>query len=61
MVIKILTRKKKGLDRTVVAMIALEIVTDAGFQKLVHNLDENFKLPSKTNIKEHLLPQVYKI
>jgi hypothetical protein len=42
-------------------MIALEIVTDAGFQKLVHNLDENFKLPSKTNIKEHLLPQVYKI
>jgi hypothetical protein len=41
-------------------MIALDmqpfsIVTDAGFQKLVHNLDKNFKLPSKTNIINNLI------
>jgi hypothetical protein len=57
-------KKKKEIDNLVIDMIAvdmqpLSIVCDVGFQQLIHKLDPNYKLPSKTQVKEVLLPRRY--
>jgi hypothetical protein len=54
--------KKKELDRLVVLMIACDfqpfsIVNDSGFKDLVKALDPKYSLPSKTTIRNKLLPE----
>jgi hypothetical protein len=54
--------KKKELDRLVVLMIACDfqpfsIVNDSGFKDLVKALDPKYSLPSKTTVRNKLLPE----
>ncbi|EFA12506.1 hypothetical protein TcasGA2_TC012931 [Tribolium castaneum] len=58
------TQKKKEIDNLVIDMITLDmqplsIVGDVGFQQLINKLDPHYKLPSKTQVKEVLLPRRY--
>lgn len=57
------SKKKKTCDLALVQMIATDfqpysIVDDAGFQHLVHTLDERYILPSRNHVKNVLLPSV---
>jgi hypothetical protein len=57
-------KKKIYLDKYVVAMIVLDmqpfsVVSDSGFKQLIKKLDSKYELPSKTTIKQRLLPELY--
>jgi ABC-type ATPase with predicted acetyltransferase domain len=43
----------------VLDMQPFSVVSDSGFKQLIKKLDSKYELPSKTTIKQRLLPELY--